>query len=248
MRRYYICVIVLTLLGAVACGGDNAKSDELPQFVPFDITVENEMLDLHICYQRIANADKDPIFASIEAQNYANSFDGYTVEPMSVEASAQLLADDYTEEDAELHDIILPRYKYVMDQEVHFERNRSILCYETYIEIYTGGPHEGHSLWYECFDLATGQLYDFDYLFEGEWGDAIRRIIYAKLNDVEPDNLIENVDVIPIADSVLITSRGLTLVYQPYAVASFAQGIISLDLSDEEIAATGAPLVWVDEE
>ena len=87
-----------------------------------------------------------------------------------------------------------------------------------------------------------------DYLFEGEWGDAIRRLIYAKLNDVEPDNLIENVDMIPIADSVLITSRGLTLVYQPYAVASFAQGIISLDLSDEEIAATGAPLVWVDEE
>jgi len=240
--------MVLTLLGAVACGGGDAKSDGRPEFEPFDFVVENEKLNLHICYQRIANAAEDPIFASIEAQNYAISFEGYTVEPMDVEASAQLLADDYTEDDAEFHDVVTPRYKYVMDQKVHYERNESILCYETYFEIYTGGPHGSHSLWYECFDLATGQLYDFDYLFEGEWGAAFKELVYAKLNDVTSDNFIEGADMIPVADSVLITSRGLTLVYQPYIVASFAFGIISLDLSDVEIAATGAPLVWVDDE
>ena len=50
----------------------------------------------------------------------------------------------------------------------------------------------------------------------------------------------------PMARSVLITEEGVAFVYQTYDVASYVDGIITLEFTDAEIAATGAPLVWVD--
>mgnify|MGYP003450229049 FL=1 len=44
---------------------------------------------------------------------------------------------------------------------------------------------------------------------------------------------------------MLITESGLMLVYQPYDIAPYSEGILSVELSDEAIAATGAPLVWI---
>lgn len=95
------------------------------------------------------------------------------------------------------------------------------------------------------FDLATGQLYDFTYLFDGEWSACVRELLFDKLLEIEPYTFVESADALPAANSALVTERGVMFVYQPYAVASFASGIISITLTDEEIATTGAPLVWV---
>lgn len=160
---------------------------------------------------------------------------------MDVEVSAQLLADEYVEADGE-------DYCYNMEQTVHFTRGDTILCYETFVESYTGGVAENFSLWYECFDLATGRLYDFAYLFDGEWGGAMRELILASLRGETSDAFIEAAEMLPMADSVLIIDSGLTFIYQPDVVASFDAGIISLSISDADIAATGAPLVWVDKQ
>ncbi|MBQ8492691.1 MAG: DUF3298 domain-containing protein [Alistipes sp.] len=245
-RSFRYCMLALALVGVVACGSDNAKKDTLPEFEPFTLAVEDDSISVSICYQRIANVDANPIFTTIEEQNYANSFDGYAVEPMSVEASAQLLMEDYS--DSVAWDVDGGSYFYTMDQKAHLERDDSILCYETYIESYIGGAHGGYSLWFECFDLTTGQLYDFAYLVDGEWGTAVRELICARLNEVEPVNFIDSIDMLPAPSNALITKDGLTIVYQPYAVACFAAGIISLEFTDAELAATGAPLVWVAEE
>lgn len=243
MRRYFTYVWALALL-VVSCAEDKSHEDGMPEFEAFEMSVDNAECSVSVCYQRITNIDDSPIFADIEAQNYANTFDGYTVEPMSVEASAQLLIDEYSEEGRWNISHASSPCRYTMDQKTHFVRQNSILCYETYVETYTGGAHGGSSLWYECFDLTTGQLYDFSYLFDGEWGVGIRELLFGKLQEIEPYSFIESADVLPAANSTLITERGVMFVYQPYAVASFASGIISLLLTDEEIASTGAPLVW----
>lgn len=247
MKQCLKYMLVLVLLVAVACGEERREEATLPEFEPFKVAVENEECRVEICYQRIVNIDRNPNFADIEAQNYAHTFDGYVVEPMDIDTSVQMLVDEYTEVGGwNMSHSSLPCW-YTMDQRVHFVRNDAILCYETFVESYTGGAHGGNSLWYECFDLATGQLYDLGYLFEGEWGPAMRELIHARLTALEPGTFIESADMLPVANSTLITERGIVIVYQPYAVASFAAGIISLALTDEEIASTGAPLVWVAE-
>lgn len=245
MRRYITYLWALVLLAAVSCSESKSREDGMPKFEPFEMAVESAECRVSVCYQRITNVEDNPIFADIEAQNYANTFDGYMVEPMSVEASAQLLVDEYSEEGRwNISHSSSPCW-YTMDQQVHFVRDNGILCYETYVETYTGGAHGGSSLWYECFDLATGQLYDFTYLFDGEWSACVRELLFDKLLEIEPYTFIESADALPAANSVLVTERGVMFVYQPYAVASFASGIISITLTDEEIATTGAPLVWV---
>lgn len=99
---------------------------------------------------------------------------------------------------------------------------------------------------YECFDLVSGALYDFSYLFEDAWSDAVRELVYNKLKEEYGVLLIESAEELPVTRSVLITDTGLLFVYNPYAVACFAAGILSVEFSDEEIAATGAPLLWVE--
>lgn len=235
------------LFMVVSCNNKNSGDGVMPEFTPFVLSVDSEACSVDICYQRIANVDDSPILADIEAHNYAHSFEGYAVEPMDVKASAQLLVDEYTEGGEQNLRHSMSGYYYTMDQSAHLARGESILCYETYIEAYTGGAHSGFSMWYECYDLATGRLYDFEYLFEGEWGMSMRELILSRIREVVAEPFVESADMLPVTKSVLITESGLTLVYQPYAVACFAAGIISIELSDAEIAATGAPLVWVAE-
>lgn len=247
MKRFINYIAAIMLLGVVSCGEEKDASDVvLPEFEPFELSVQAEGCRVEICYQRISNIDNNPIWADIERQNYANSFRGYTLEPMDVEASAEMLVEEYNKEGKQNLQYSVAGYSYTMDQSVHYTRDNTILCYETFIETNTGGVHSSYGLWYECFDLATGQLYDFSYLFEDEWGDAMRELAFERLIDVHPTTFIESAADMPMARSVLITEEGIAFVYQTYAVASYVDGIITLEFTDAEIAATGAPLVWVD--
>jgi hypothetical protein len=102
-------------------------------------------------------------------------------------------------------------------------------------------------LLYDCYDLATGGLYDFSYLTDGEWAEAVQTLIYDRLNEACDDVIfVASPKSVYIPRSVKITESGLLLVYQPYEVASFDAGIISVEISDEELLYCGAPLVWVD--
>lgn len=246
MKRTINYILALAMLGAVSCADEGGSDVVMPEFESFERSVNTEGCSVEICYQRIANTEDSPVLADIERQNYVNSFQEYALEPMDVEASAEVLINDYVEDGEQSMRSIRLGYSYTMDQSVHYTRDNTILCYETYIEVNTAGAHGTYGLWYECFDLATGQLYDFSYLFEDEWGEAMRELAFERLSEVKPSNFVDSVADMPMARTVLITDDGITFVYQTYAVASFAAGIISLEFTDEEIAATGAPLVWVE--
>ena len=245
MKRFVNYITLIVMLGVVSCA-EEQRDSLLPEFEPFELSVDTDECLVEICYQRISNVGDNTVWADIEMQNYANSFEGYVLDPMDIEASAQLLVDEYAEGGAINLRHSCSGYRYTMEQSTHFTRNNTILCYETYVESFTGGIHSTYGLWYECFDLATGQCYDFGYLFEGEWGDAMRELAFERLTEVKPVNFVESVADMPMARTVLITEDGIAFVYQTYSVASFAAGIITLEFTDEEIAATGAPLVWVD--
>lgn len=247
MKRVNTYVISLLLLFVAACSGDNQGDMPKPEFVPYEFhATECEHSEVSIKYQRIANADASDILANIEATNYQNSFDGYTVEPMDVEASVKLLVDEYVEGGCSCCEGTGLGYRFTMDQSVYYVREETILCYETFVESYTGGTNEAYSMWYECFDLETGQLYDFNYLFEGDHASAMRTAVYDALKTGDYELTVGSAEMLHMANSVAITDRGLLFVYQPFEVAPLDAGIISVVLTDEEIAATGAPLVWAE--
>lgn len=247
MRKSRFFVAAMVVLTLAAC--NNSEKNVLPEFEPFTFeATDNSTYEVKITYQRIANMWDREVFAKIEWQNYSNSFAGYDTEAvtdddgfirMDLDAMAAHIVDEYAS--YAVHGE--PMSWYSMDQTAFFVRDNSVLCYETLVESYTGGAHGGQTLWYECFDLSTGSLYDFRYLFEGEWSDAIRKVVYDKLVATY-DILIESPEALPISDSAMLSDSGVVLVYQPYEVAPYSEGIISVELTDEEIESAGAPLLW----
>ena len=247
MNRIKNYIFIAVALCMTACGESSSKSIE-PTFeeVTFE-AFDPEYYDVAIRYQHITNCEENPIFASIEFQNYSNTFGSHATMPMELDSAMKAMANEYISggiEGAEYDDA----HSYLLEQHTFLTRKKSILCYETNIETYTGGAHGGYSLWYECFDLATGRLYDFDYLYDGEWAEAIRELIYEKLIAVEPDVdiYVGGTEHLPMHSSTLITESGIILVYQPYDVAPPSQGIVTVELSDMELAATGAPILWAE--
>ena len=73
-------------------------------------------------------------------------------------------------------------------------------------------------------------------------------MLYDKLTEVVTADslLINDHKELPTADSVLITDSGLVFVYQPYSVASYAEGILSVEISDADLVATKVPMLWCD--
>ena len=249
MRKCKFFMSLVLLMALVAC--NNSEQKVLPEFEPFTFeSTDNSTYDVRVTYQRIANVWDREVFAKIEWLNYSNSFEGYEKETMDddgflrmdLDAAAKSIVEEYADYAAEGEG---PMCWYLMDQTAYFVRENTVLCYETLVESYTGGAHGGQSLWDESFELETGSLYDFGYLFDGEWGTALRELLYARLNE-EYAILIDSAEMLPLSSSMALTDAGLLFVYQPYEVAPYSEGIISVELSDEELADTGAPLVWID--
>ena len=246
MKRCKIILLFAITISMVACSWSDGGVVK-PKFEEYVLSTDDVgACEVIIRYQQIKNAKDSEALASIDMQNYQNTFDTYALDVMDVEASAKELADVYSGKGYGYDDEELEGYYYHLDQRAFMTRDDRVVCYETYLEKYSGGVHGGCSLLYECFDLVSGALYDFSYLFEDAWSDAVRELVYNKLKEEYGVLLIESAEELPVTRSVLITDTGLLFVYNPYAVACFAAGILSVEFSDEEIAATGAPLLWVE--
>ncbi|MBQ8205392.1 MAG: DUF3298 domain-containing protein [Alistipes sp.] len=242
MKRILFSTAMLSALLIAACDTYCNSAPEFEEYT-FEDSVEGKY-SVDIRYQHIANSHECDILARIEQANYDHFFEEAAVEPADIEASMHDMARRFSD------DILSYEYStdcyFDIDQAAFTTRDNSILCYETHVDIYAGGAHGGQSLWYECYSLETGQPYDFGYLYDGEWAAAINELLYDKLTEVVTADglLINDHKELPVADSVLITDSGLVFVYQPYSVASYAEGILSVEISDADLAATKVPMLW----
>lgn len=244
MKQILLSAIVATVLLFVAC---DRCSNRIPEFQEY--TLEDSVpgkYSVAIRYQHLIGSRECDILERIEMVNYLHFFEESATEPADIEASMQDISKTFARDILDC-DYCVDCYLYI-DQETFTAREGSVLCYETHVDVYAGGAHGGQSLWYECYSLETGQPYDFGYLSEGAWAEAFNELLYNRLLASEANDglLINSYKELPPADSVLITDKGLTFVYQPYSIASFAQGILSVEISDDELAATGVPMLWCD--
>lgn len=250
MRRNILLTLILFVAIAtifVGCNRKNSDGAPLPRFEEFIFDHHNEGVSRTVVlFQRIKNADKSEALALIDTANYRRTF-AERIDENSTTFDLDAIAEAIREEISEEGVLSGTECEYRIEQMPILAREGRVVCFETSYYVYMGGAHGFESLIYDCYDVASGSLYDFGYLVEDVWGEAMRTLIYNKLRYEYPEAVFPNIasDNIHIPESVLITESGLMLVYQPYDIAPYSAGILSVEISDEAIAATGAPLVWI---
>lgn len=247
MKRMVLLAAAATAVMAVGCrnGNKNVATPvvETIDFVDRDSVATPYSVELSYC--RIVDADSNPVWASIERQNYEHVFGAEA--PADVNDAAQAVVDGFVDDfvaydEGESHTF---EYQLSISQDSELVRDGSVMCYTTYYYMYTGGAHGLGTTAYDCYDMSSGQRYDFHYLMEDDWGAAVRQLVSDKLNEEYGADLFGTTpETAYVSSAVKIIDDGILIDYQPYEVAPYSMGIVSITLTDDEIAATGAPVIW----
>lgn len=223
--------------------GVAAPEVETIDFVARDSVATPYSVELSYC--RIVDADSNQAWATIEQQNYESVFGDEA--PADINAAAQAVVDGFVDGFAAYDEGGSHTFEYQLSisQDSEFVRDGSVMCYTTYCYTYTGGAHGLGTVAYCCYDVSSGQRYDFQYLMEDAWAAAVKQLVSEKLNEGYGDDLFGiTPETAYVSSAVKITDEGILIDYQPYEVAPYSMGIVSITLTDDEIAATGAPVIW----
>ena len=242
-RLLRLSIFAFVAAMAVACAEEEVTKPTLPEFETFTYEVTEDNLNVSISYERIANTSTSPAFKIIDSMNYHNTFGDFATDTIDLEASAQLMTNDISLSTSFFGDDTNCEMR--IYQVAYFARNKSIVCYDTCTESYFGGAHPSTTQTYDCYDIATGSLYDFSYLAEGEWLPELQKLIYDDLVRQHGDRImIFEADDLHIPNAILITDRGLMFHYEPYEVGDFALGSVNVELTDKQLTDAGVVLVW----
>lgn len=129
------------------------------------------------------------------------------------------------------------------EQEAKVVRGGKVLSINTLSMYYLGGSHEIYSPTICNYNLETGECYDLSYIEQGEWLPRLQKKIFKKLPDASQGH-VDSPDEIYIPSSIEITEKGVRFHFKPYEVASYADGIIEVELSDKELSSLGIPTPW----
>lgn len=247
IKRMVLLAAVVAVCAAVGCRGSK-KSAAMPvvETVAFaDKSSTPAPYSVELSYCRIVDAYGNPVWESIERQNYEHVFGEEA--PAEIDAAAEAVidgfVDDFVAYDEESSHSF--EYQFSISQDSEIVRGGAVICYTTYYYVYTGGAHGLGSVVYDCYDLASGQRYDFQYLMEDSWADGVRQLVANRLNEDYGDALFGvTPETAYVSSAVKVTDDGIIIDYQPYEVAPYCMGIVSIALTDDEIAATGAPVIW----
>lgn len=229
---------------AVACS-QKANENPVPEFKTFEYElIEEGNYAFSISYEHITNTADSEAFARIEEMNYVATFGEFALEKQDLQRSCENFTDAALENmlmfsgidvECELH----------LYQVASLVRNNSVVCYDTVIETDFGGMFPMISHDYECYDVASGNAYDFGYLNDGEWYDTLVETIFNKLDAEYGEKFhIISAEYFYLPQIIYLTDAGIVFQYNPYEIGDAELGSISVELTDAELKATGAPLVW----
>lgn len=130
------------------------------------------------------------------------------------------------------------------DEDVRIIYNTNdILSIEFFAYYYTGGAHGGYGSIYRNIDLKTGKTISLDDILKTGYKDELSEILTKSLRKQygmnEKDILADNgffVEKIDPSSNYYLTNKGIGFVYNPYEIASFANGTIDIFVPFSEIA------------
>lgn len=243
-------IVALAAIVFVSCADSNrgAGDNVVPTFEEQHFGRQCENVNIDIVCQRIANANGNAVWERIDMENCMRTLPHLDTDTIRVAADIVPAVEAFVESFCRDAQDLGVEYVYTIHQEPLYSRDNTVLCYQTETYTYAGGAHAVEELYFDCYDVDSGRSYDFGYLLDrdSEWGVAVAELLSSKLMAQHGDMLFDvSADGVYMPESVLITDTGLLLVYQPYELAPYSYGMVTVELTDEELASTGASLVWV---
>ena len=114
---------------------------------------------------------------------------------------------------------------------VSYNKN-GIAVAEEYTYVYSGGAHGNYGVNYRTYDKKFRKLISFYDFFDEDAYDSLLPLIEKEIKNRD---IFTFDDSVFVTENVYFTEKGIMFVYNPYEIASYAQGIISIFLSYEKI-------------
>jgi hypothetical protein len=155
----------------------------------------------------------------------------------SLEALAQRFIDDYEASVEEFPDYNIP-WEASVDGKIIY-RNLELISMEFRTGIFTGGAHGYTSVTFLNLNPKTGELYSENDLFEADF-KAYAEELFRKKNEIAQNAPINSTgmffenDEFHLPKNIGFRKDKLILRYNPYEVASYAEGGIQLEVPLEE--------------
>ncbi|KEO84240.1 DUF3298 and DUF4163 domain-containing protein [Tumebacillus flagellatus] len=123
---------------------------------------------------------------------------------------------------------------YTSKYDVKFRKNNVFnFVFNSYMD--TGGAHGMPFRWSYIVDVKTGKSYNLPDLFKPGSGYLYRLSELVKERDVKKDlDTFQPFSGVEPYDSVYLTNEGLTVFFQPYEHASYAQGFLEYSLNAQD--------------
>lgn len=121
-------------------------------------------------------------------------------------------------------------------------QTNDLVCLSIETDDYTGGAHGIYSTFYNNFDKRTMQIVTMKKIFTDSALTVLKGIAeeqFRKTNEIAPTANLEELGYLfndgkfYLNDNFTFTPDGITWLYNPYEIASYAQGTIELPISKE---------------
>lgn len=119
----------------------------------------------------------------------------------------------------------------------------TVVCYEVDMQVYEGGAHGIHNVFYLNFDPKTGSRITLKDLFKAEYKIKLNQLLIKKLmhnfecttvDELAEKGVLLLTEMYPTENFKLDTNE-IHFMYNPYAIAAYAVGSIQLSIPYSEI-------------
>lgn len=111
-----------------------------------------------------------------------------------------------------------------------------VVVWENMTESYACGAAHGNSTTaFINFDMTNGKILTYEDLFKSGYRKKLTKLVRDKLKASEY-NLLIPVSQVPLSEEFAITSKGILVSYDPYAIAPYSDGTVQIELSLGEIS------------
>lgn len=123
---------------------------------------------------------------------------------------------------------------------VSFE-NTDLINYENRMYVYSGGAHGMYRVSNYIFDLSTGERIGEDEIFNPNTYGMLQKLLVEGAgllradNTLPPDTDIFGNELIVPNGNIEIGENGLAYIYNPYEIAPYSYGVITIYLDNEKV-------------
>lgn len=227
-------VLILVLLVFISC-----KKEESISFIEYSVETSNDAI-VALNYPKaegseaIATRINQTLEAHISKQ--INLSEDTTIEN-TVDEAIQQFNTDYKSFISDFPDAA-QQWEALIDGEVTY-RSPEVICIALNSYLDTGGAHGNTNVRFFNFDPLTGNLLEMDDLISNI--DGLSALIKTQLKSEIKANTTEPLDHAFIGsdfkfpESIGYSDEGLIILYNPYEIASYAQGIVEFSIPFEDV-------------